>query len=51
MTALEKMKKLAAVESKILIKKTGKLNYGRYHNTAGTRYPALRRQAEEARVS
>jgi len=39
MTPLEKMKAMAAIENEILIKKTGKLHYGVYCNTAGLKIP------------
>lgn len=44
MTPLEKMKAMAAIENKILIDKTGKLNYGQYTNKAGGCTPKAERK-------
>ena len=44
MTPLERMKAMAAIENKILIDKTGKLNYGVYKNKAGGCTPKAERK-------
>lgn len=44
MTALEKMKAMAAVENKILMDKVGKLNYGVCKNKAGGCTPKAERK-------